>query len=70
MLEMLFQFEMLINQCHIYLYARWFRLGSISASNSVNNLRNFDGNLSQLCVSREQALLANPITTAKKAFKF
>lgn len=54
----------------IYLYARWLRLGSMSASNSINSLRNLDGNLSQLCVSLEQALFDKPITTAKNAFKF
>lgn len=53
-----------------YLYARWFRLGSISASNSANSFLNFDGNLSQVCDNLEQAIFERPITTAKNAFKF
>lgn len=42
----------------------------MSASNSINNFLNFDGTLSQLCVSLEQALFDKPMTTAKNAFKF
>lgn len=53
-----------------HLYARWFRLGSIRASNSAKSLRNFDGSLSHVCVSRETAEFDIPITMAKNAFKF
>lgn len=51
-------------------YARWLRIGSISASNSAKSLRNFDGNLSHVCDSREHAICESPMTTAKNALRF
>ncbi|KAJ8868709.1 hypothetical protein PR048_030248, partial [Dryococelus australis] len=52
------------------LYARWFLLGSIKASNSVKSFLNFEGNFSQVRERRLMATLLSPITMAKKAFRF
>lgn len=50
-------------------YALWFRLGSMSASYSVNCFRDFDGNLSHVVDSRLTATSLNPIRIAKNALK-
>lgn len=50
-------------------YARWFRLGSMSDSYSVNCFRDLDGNLSHVVDSRLTATSLSPIRMAKKALK-
>lgn len=53
-----------------HLYARWFRLGSISASNSEKSFRNFEGSLSHVWLNLDTAVFDIPITIAKNAFRF
>jgi len=53
----------------VILYALWFRLGSMSASYSVNCFRDLDGNLSQVVDSRLTATSLSPISMAKNALK-
>lgn len=52
------------------LYALWFLLGSMIASNSVKSFRNFDGSLSQVLDNLDTATLLRPITIAQNAFRF
>lgn len=51
-------------------YARWLRVGSMSASSSVKSFRDLDGSFSHVSDSRETATLPKPITMANSAFRF